>query len=503
MAKAEITDLFSHKIHSSAGVWPERVAELAFLFRDFAGKIFDRNALEERLKAISPRASFAARALSEFRDEISAYPAYLGLYRLRTSAAGWVLELTDTAKRLLIREEPDVGAFLRLQLALFQYPNAMGAAYYKGTNRLRIQANARDRTLQFIKRGVHLCPLRLIISAIQADAELRGISIFDAEVTFQEVYSLANDPAVNKKALPKINSVKVSLQSARDGKGFAPPNFERRFHILKHLEMFNVQRGRLSLRKSESKADRVELQRKFNALLQISNQFNDFDSCKSGQDIENVIASGKWAAYFDGIKSLKGEVVEALTSEEAMVFAAQPQVADIPLVAAVIFPLKDRREFPLPPKAYDRKAELADPELTRIKRQRRNLAHKELIDKMDQLLRKKGVVPKENPHIDLFAQIPEDGCFIFEMKSGGENLLDQIRKGISQLYEYRFRYRETIGEELSLCLVIPARPSQIPWIEEYLCADRQITVCWFDEGDNLVYPGFCGNSLGILGAVPA
>ena len=43
-----------------------------------------------------------------------------------------------------------------------------------------------------------------------------------------------------------------------------------------------------------------------------------------------------------------------------------------------------------------------------------------------------------NEHIDLFAKIPTDGSFIFEMKSGGVSLLDQIRKGLSQLYEYRY-----------------------------------------------------------------
>jgi hypothetical protein len=202
-------------------------------------------------------------------------------------------------------------------------------------------------------------------------------------------------------------------------------------------------------------------------------------------------------------------VVEALTSEEAMDAAenfssvSQPQENVPPQLTAGIFPLKDRQTSLPAPQPYDRKRELADPELTRIKRQRRNLTHKQLVAKMDQILRGLGATPKENAHIDLFAKIPEDGCFIFEMKSGGENFLDQIRKGVSQLYEYRFRYSESIGQELSLCLVVPERPKQIPWIEKYLCADRQIFLCWFDENDNLVYPNLCGNTLNTLGAAPA
>ena len=109
--------------------------------------------------------------------------------------------------------------------------------------------------------------------------------------------------------------------------------------------------------------------------------------------------------------------------------------------------------------------EIVDPELTKIKRQRRNLAHKELIDKMDSWLRQIGAIPKENDHIDLFAKIPSDGSFIFEMKSGGENLLEQVRKGLSQLYEYRYRYKEKINDpHISLCLVLPEMPDSIPWI---------------------------------------
>ena len=150
-----IKDLFSHKIHSSGDEWPEKLAELAEIFAEFDGQTFDRDAFEERLQRISPRASYLAAAgtpraesrrkdVSKFRDEISAYPAYLGLYFLQQSPSGWVVRLSETARRFLVREEPDVASFLRLQLPLFQYPNAMGAAYRTGTNDLRLQVNAGD-----------------------------------------------------------------------------------------------------------------------------------------------------------------------------------------------------------------------------------------------------------------------------------------------------------------------------------------------------------------------
>src|ERR1700730_10796417 len=138
-----IRDLFSHKIHSSGDDWPEKLTELAAIFAEFDGQPYDRQAFETRLRRISPRASYLAAAgaprtpggrldASKFRDEISAYPAYLGLYFLQQSASGWIVKISETARRFLVREEPDVASFLRLQLPLFQYPNAMGAAYYRG-----------------------------------------------------------------------------------------------------------------------------------------------------------------------------------------------------------------------------------------------------------------------------------------------------------------------------------------------------------------------------------
>ena len=87
------------------------------------------------------------------------------------------------------------------------------------------------------------------------------------------------------------------------------------------------------------------------------------------------------------------------------------------------------------------------------------------------------------------------------MKSGGESILEQIRKGLSQLYEYRFRYRGEIGErEISLCLVLPESPTSIPWITEYLCEDREINVCWFEENGNLAWPESCAERMEVMRA---
>jgi len=388
---------------------------------------------------------------------------------LEASPVGWVVRITETTKRFLIREEPDVASFLRLQLPLFQYPNAMGAAYDSYTNNLRIQANTSGRTLDFIRQGIHFSPLRTIAVALQADANIRGISVLSASVSYDEIFGLANCPLINTRALPSVEDVATVLNDIRNNRLGFPNKYESRFHTLRHTEIFLLGQGSVRLRAGVNEADRNQLIRQLEAIASIGTEFTGFDSCTNGKDLKEVIASGEWGRYFDGVKMLPSHIVEALTKDEAMKTAMPIEpVSDggttvIPLPVAEIYPFRSRTGVLPTPKPYDRRKELADPELTRIKRQRRNLAHKELIDLMESWLRRLGVSPQENDHIDLFSKIPGDGSFIFEMKSGGESLLEQVRKGLSQLYEYRYRYRNMINDQsISLCLVLPENPTSIP-----------------------------------------
>lgn len=339
-----------------------------------------------------------------------------------------------------------------------------------------------------------------------ADARIRGVSPLNAAVSFDEVFGLANTPTINRHAQPRLGAVIRILELIRQGRiRNTPARYESRFHTLRHTEMFLLERGTVRLRDGVNDADRQQLLAQLHAMCSISLQFNGFDRCSRVAHVERVIAGGAWGRYFDGVCVLPPDIVEALTTDIALesTMPIEPAIAGEPAIrpepVAERYPLRDRTDTPPAVRPFDRRRDMADPELTRIKRQKRNLAHKELIGKMDAWLRRLGASPKENDHIDLFAKIPDDGSFIFEMKSGGESILEQIRKGLSQLYEYRYRYRPMINDEdISLCLVLPGPPVSIPWAEDYLCKDREINICWFEGGDRLKWSELCAEGMEAL-----
>ncbi len=492
-----IKDLFSHKIHSGGDDWPDKLIELAFLFNEFDGQPYDRDKIESRLKEISPRYSFVARDASKFRDEYSAYPAYFGLYHQVLENGVWIIRLSDTAKRYLIQEEPDVGAFLRIQMTLFQYPNGMGATYYSGGDGIRVQANTCRKTLGYINENIHLSPLRLIVIALKADSKIRKCSLFDAQISYKEIFALANDPNVNTLTLPSIGDVEKSINKIRDGRIEPPQRFESRFHLLKHLEIFEIGNQQIRLRKPANELDEADIKSKFETISQITHKFKGFDRVGNKEKLVEKIKSGEWSKYFDGLNTLKLEQVMILESDvikKTEEMSTREKIIDIQITPTK-YPLSNRGERPSAPKPTNRKNEFADPEVTRIKRERRNLAHKILVDNMHELLKQRGARPMENAHIDLYGKIPDDGSFLFEMKSTGEKLIDQVIKGIGQLYEYRYRYKDKLNKDVKLCLVLEKSPDDFPWLIDYLCEDRKINLCWFDEKGNLSYPENCKEAM--------
>lgn len=77
------------------------------------------------------------------------------------------------------------------------------------------------------------------------------------------------------------------------------------------------------------------------------------------------------------------------------------------------------------------------------------------------------------------------------MKScNSDNVISQIRKAVSQLYEYRYRYDHEFPQESTLlCVVVQEQPYD--WYLDYLINDRDINVIWLEGDINLACSSDC------------
>ncbi|MDD3773160.1 MAG: hypothetical protein PHC38_10965 [Weeksellaceae bacterium] len=116
------------------------------------------------------------------------------------------------------------------------------------------------------------------------------------------------------------------------------------------------------------------------------------------------------------------------------------------------------------------------------KLERASNSHVTLVNLIARRIREIGGIPKSNQLIDLAVRLDQD--YIFEMKStNNKNSRSQIRKGISQLYEYRYLQNKP---QAKLILVIE-NPLNIDqsWMLDYLEMDRNINLVW--DGNNKLF----------------
>jgi hypothetical protein len=108
--------------------------------------------------------------------------------------------------------------------------------------------------------------------------------------------------------------------------------------------------------------------------------------------------------------------------------------------------------------------------------ERASATHEKLTNLVAERLRRYGSVPRRNQFIDLAATV-RDELFIFEVKSTtAGNARDQVRRGISQLYEYRYIQRAPTAN-LVLVLENPL-PAELRWMSDFLSDDRGILPVW-------------------------
>lgn len=128
--------------------------------------------------------------------------------------------------------------------------------------------------------------------------------------------------------------------------------------------------------------------------------------------------------------------------------------------------------------------------------ERANEAHRMLTNLVAARIRRAGAIPRCNNLVDLAARV-KNTPFIFEVKSTNErNARDQIRRGISQLYEYRYLQN---APDAQLVLVIQ-RPlsSGLAWLSDYLILDRGIRLAWDGDRKNLRCPTSVAEKLHFL-----
>ena len=490
-----LKDFFSHKIFSSPPEWAERLCLIAHILHKHNGECFVscRDELTREFADISPRFS-PFRKNSPWRDEMTAYVSHLGVAHFQRESGAWLIKTTETAREFLLGEAPDVAAFLRMQLPLFQFPNAMGVQH-KGKG--WVTPNTLGKTWEFVQAGMHVSPVRLLAVALKADARLREVDLLSAQTTAGEVYALANHRDIFPHALPPEDAVAGVLADIRAGKVNPPPRYEGgRFHLLNHMQVFDVvgkRRKHIGFRRATGEADKKLLLSHFHAIAAVKACFTEFDDCQTKAELQEKILSGSWGTHFDALNHLSGEAVVSLAKDEpaesAEKAARQPSSGVPPL-----------RDFTGSVRPYTQKGALrpaqviADPEATRIKKERRNVAHALMVYRLMEWLKDTVGIQNvgDSPLVDLWAELPGGrGTFIFEVKSGGEGIAEQVRKGVSQLYEYRYRYAREMKrfKGARLCLVLPGVPS-IEWMPDYLCRDRGINLCILQIDEDAALPDF-------------
>jgi hypothetical protein len=123
-----------------------------------------------------------------------------------------------------------------------------------------------------------------------------------------------------------------------------------------------------------------------------------------------------------------------------------------------------------------------------------NLQHREIVSLLGSRLTAIDAKPQSNIFIDVAADM-KTKKMLFEVKScNATNLLSQTRKGVSQLYEYRYRHDEL--RNAKPVLVLGTEPTDdLHWLIDYLIRDRGIAVCWLEADDILAAPSACSDCL--------
>jgi hypothetical protein len=148
----------------------------------------------------------------------------------------------------------------------------------------------------------------------------------------------------------------------------------------------------------------------------------------------------------------------------------------------------DLKLFAEVPRKLKAANEIVTFEIDTAKTDRANAVHEKLRSVIADRIRQCGTYPTSNKYIDLAARIKGQD-FIIEVKSSGGDVRSQIRRGIAQLYEYRY-LQGLQTAKLVLCLERPLSGAN-EWYLDYLIHDREISVIWDASNNDLFTTNDC------------
>jgi hypothetical protein len=121
-----------------------------------------------------------------------------------------------------------------------------------------------------------------------------------------------------------------------------------------------------------------------------------------------------------------------------------------------------------------------------VARERANKSHYMLEEILVSLAKRQSLSPKYNQSIDIFFDTPH-GPVLAEIKSCTDNNFhSQIRKGVSQLFEYRFLNKSLFSSEFILLLLVETvPPKEKIWIVDYLLSVG-ILLAWKDASTQTI-----------------
>lgn len=121
-----------------------------------------------------------------------------------------------------------------------------------------------------------------------------------------------------------------------------------------------------------------------------------------------------------------------------------------------------------------------------VARERANASHYMLEEVLVRFAKVQAFLPKRNQNIDIYFETAA-GTVLAEIKSCTDgNFHAQVRKAISQLFEYRFLYQDLLGSTIIMLLLMEtAPPHEKRWLVDYT-RSLGITLAWYEASTSAI-----------------